>query len=210
MKTGAFITTCAFVAWATSTPTIAQIIEPPPWWHTNGPPAVRIVTPQQDQAFHVERDIHICAVSLNFTDAVTRVEFFAGNNSLGEITNGPSVFMDMRERFACITWSNAAPGAYALTAIATDRAGISVTSPPVDITVATNLPPVVRVVKPHNGAVIRGPTDINLCASAFDPDGSIARVTFYEGANVVGVVTGTPPRLLPHAEPAPWAGQRRT
>jgi hypothetical protein len=68
-----------------------------------------------------------------------------------------------------------------------------VTSPPVDITVTTNLPPLVRIVKPRDGAVILGPTNITLCASAFDRDGSVANVSFYGNGALIGVVTSSPP-----------------
>jgi hypothetical protein len=169
--------------------------------HTNGPPSVRIVTPQEDAALLAGHVIHICAVSLNFTDRVESVEFFAGTSSLGTVTNGSGLWLGQAslwfpEQFTCFAWSNAAPGAYSLTAQATDLAGLTVTSPPVSITVTTNLPPLVRIVKPHNGEFILGPTNIEICASAFDPDGTVASVTFYQGSTEIGVVTSAPPMYV--------------
>ena len=161
------------------------------WEGTNGPPLVRIVSPQEGQDFLVGREIHICAVALNFTDRVASVEFLAGTNVLGVVTNGLPLF-GLHEDFACFTWSNAAPGAYKLTAEATDVAGNSVTSAPVEITVVTDLPPVVRIVKPRNNAFILGPTNIMICASAFDPDGKVVDVAFFEGTNLLGVVSNSP------------------
>ncbi len=165
-----------------------------PEWPTNGPPLVRIITPQEGADFLFGRAINICAQALNFTDRVAQVQFFAGTNSLGTVTNMPSPWRDdFGGRFACITWNNAAPGAYTLLATATDLAGLSVTSAPVDIMVVTDLPPVVRIVSPRNEAQILGPTNVTITASAFDPDGRVASVRFFEGKNLLGVVSNTPP-----------------
>ncbi len=196
MRSIQFIGTGALMAWLAASQSFGQVTDPTIWWYTNGPPLVHIISPQEGESILTGGIIHICAVSLNFTDAVSRVEFLANNESLGTVTNTPTPWMPMGDRFACMTWSNAAAGAYTLKAIATDLAGISVTSAPVSINVVTNLPPLVRLVKPQDGAAILGPTNINVCASAFDPDGTVAQVAFYEGANLVGVVTSTPPAFV--------------
>src|SRR2546428_11882 len=41
-------------------------------------------------------------------------------------------------------------------------------------------------------ATVRGPTNITICAAAFDPDGSVTSVEFFEGTTSLGVVP-TPP-----------------
>ncbi|HTI70093.1 MAG TPA: Ig-like domain-containing protein [Candidatus Limnocylindria bacterium] len=51
---------------------------------------------------------------------------------------------------------------------------------------ATNLPPVVNLTWPTNGAVFTSPASINIQANASDPDGTITRVDFYNGAVKVG------------------------
>jgi chitinase len=111
---------------------------------------VEIIAPQEGATFLVGQVIHVCASSQNFTDVVARVEFFAGSNSLGVVTNGLYLWNsmrlgDLREQSSCITWSNAAAGAYILTARATDLAGNTVNSAPVDICVVTNIPPLVHI-----------------------------------------------------------------
>ena len=182
---------------ATTSLGLAQVKKPGQPSHTNGPPSVEIVTPQEGATFLLGHDIQICALSQDFTDAVTRVEFFAGTNSLGVVTNrlvvrSGKLVRELLEEFSCFTWRNAAAGAYALTAEARDLAGNSAKSAPVDITVVTNLPPRVSITQPRNDAVIVGPTNIMVCASAFDPDGTVARVQFFEGTTSLGVVTNTP------------------
>ncbi len=196
MRSTQFIGAGALLACLAANQSFGQVMDPTPWWHTNGPPLVHIISPQEGESILADRNIHICAVSLNFTDAVSRVEFLANDEILSIVTNTPTPWMPLGDRFACMTWSNAAPGEYTLRAIAIDLAGTSVTSAPVSINVVTNLPPLVRLVKPHNGAVILGPTNINVCASAFDRDGTVAEVAFYEGANLLGVVTSTPPAFV--------------
>jgi lysophospholipase L1-like esterase len=60
------------------------------------------------------------------TVAVAAVEFFAGATSLGVVTQAPFE----------ISWPDAAPGSYALTATATDTTTAAATSTPVPITVS--------------------------------------------------------------------------
>lgn len=57
-----------------------------------------------------------------------------------------------------------------------------------------NLPPVARIVRPLDGAVFLGPLDLRIAASAFDPDGWVRTVEFFEGTRSLGVWTNS---LLP-------------
>lgn len=54
----------------------------------------------------------------------------------------------------------------------------------------TNLPPLVKMFSPTNGAVFFSPTNIRLAALASDPDGSVYNVEFFAGTNSLGVVSG--------------------
>jgi hypothetical protein len=161
-------------------------------------PTVEIVTPSDGSMFLAPADIQIAALTAYFTDTVASVEFFAGTNSLGVVTNrskglggpGPSALPD---DLFWLAWTKVPPGDYALTATATDRAGNTVTSAAVDISVVTNFPPIVAITKPKNGAVILGPTDIKISAAAVDRDGgTVTRVEFFEGTTSLGVVTNIP------------------
>jgi len=105
-------------------------LPPPP---TKAAPVVAIVTPGNGTMFLAPVDIPICAVTDYFTDTVASVEFFAGTNSLGVVTNS---FLGLGEtercgqpgEYFCLTWTNVPPGAYALTARAKDLAGNTATS----------------------------------------------------------------------------------
>jgi len=70
--------------------------------------------------------IGLAADASGGTVAITSVEFFAGGTSLGVVTQAPFE----------ISWPDAAPGSYALTATATDTTTAAATSAPVQITVA--------------------------------------------------------------------------
>lgn len=158
---------------------------------TNATPAVRIIDPLEGEVFLVGADIQVCADVDGFTNPVASVEFWAGTNSLGLVTRS----LDHSDVY-CLTVSNLMAGNYTLTAVATDTTGNSATSAGVDISVVTNLPPKVRLVEPRNGAVLLGPTNIAISASAFDPDGTVASVAFFEGTNSLGVVPTPPPLLV--------------
>jgi hypothetical protein len=155
---------------------------------------VEIFAPHQGEVFMEGQDIGICALSQNFTDAVTQVEFFAGTTLIGVQTNHSTLWGGWSTaQPSCIIWSNATAGGYALTAVSTDLAGNSVTSAPVDITVATSLPPVVRILSPFYGQRFYAPANIEVCAGAFSPGGSISQVEFFNGTTSLGVMTaGTP------------------
>src|ERR1035441_5716398 len=165
--------------------------QPPP---TNRAPLVDIVTPSDGTMLLAPVNVHVCAVASYFTDTVASVEFFAGTNVLGVVTNSPGLLSwgdvcRLPVAYFCLTWTNVPPGAYALTATAKDLAGKSVTSAVVDISVVTNLPPHVVITKPYDGALILGPTNVNICATAFDPDnGRVTQVQFYEGTKSLGAL----------------------
>src|SRR5205823_4081018 len=91
----------------------------------------------------------------------------------------------------CLTWSNVPPGGYVLTARATDNGGASTVSDPVNITVKpgpppTNIPPVVRITSPANGALFHAPVDVPIYAYAHDSDDAVASVEFFAGSNSLG------------------------
>ena len=56
----------------------------------------------------------------------------------------------------------------------------------------TNIPPVVRITNPQNGAVFRAPIDIPLYAYATDPDDGIASVEFFANGNSLGLANHIP------------------
>jgi hypothetical protein len=55
-----------------------------------------------------------------------------------------------------------------------------------------NQPPVITMSNPADGATFTAPATITFSANASDTDGTVTRVEFYAGANMVGAVTSSP------------------
>ena len=126
-------------------------------------PGVRITSPANHATFYAPVDIPLFAyaglilpneLSPGLGLAVTNVEFFAGTNDLGLGFNLGSTVLPLSPIYAnivigrpilrlgkifCLTWSNAPPGTYALTAVGKAADGLSRTSPPVNITILTSV-----------------------------------------------------------------------
>jgi regulation of enolase protein 1 (concanavalin A-like superfamily) len=56
----------------------------------------------------------------------------------------------------------------------------------------TNVPPVISMTGPANGATFTAPATVSLTATASDSDGTIAKVDFYAGATLLGTATAAP------------------
>src|ERR1019366_10268560 len=129
---------------ATSAPVNIYVVSPPPL--SNRPPEVRITSPPNAASFRSPVNIPIYAYAHDPDGYVTSVEFRAGTSSLG--FGGPIVWgtntppTSYYSNYFSLVWSNALPGSYALTAIATDNSNSVAVSLPVNITVlAPSLPP---------------------------------------------------------------------
>jgi autotransporter-associated beta strand protein len=91
-----------------------------------GLPSVSIAGLASGNTFLPGANLPLQAVVINNTNPISQVAFYQGLTLVGASTTNP----------CGLTWSNMAPGSYTLTAVATDSAGLSVTSNPVNITVA--------------------------------------------------------------------------
>ncbi|HLZ53113.1 MAG TPA: Ig-like domain-containing protein [Verrucomicrobiae bacterium] len=158
---------------------------------TNAPPYVQLNSPSDGATFTAPATIGLRAYAVDLEDGFNlKVEFFAGTNSLGFGVFVPTMCPSPYCPFFALTWSNAPPGAYVLTAKATDTDGVSSVSGPVHILVtqsSSNAPPVVRITSPPNGAEFFAPLDIPLFAYAYDVGGSVTSVEFFDGANSLGL-----------------------
>jgi hypothetical protein len=90
------------------------------------PPTVQITAPASGSTFPFKSDITIKATASDSDGTVQKVEFFAGTTKLGQSTTAPY----------SLVWHRPGPGTYALTARATDNAGLMTTSAPVTVTVS--------------------------------------------------------------------------
>jgi hypothetical protein len=180
--------------------------------YTNVAPTVSFIRPTNNTSFLSRPDIVLSGRASDSNGWVTSVEFFAGSTSLATVTNEPFadgpwwrlparnarralppiIPVPQNNPYAAI-WTNVPPGVYALTAVATDNAGLQTTSAPVNITVTATLPtPVVRLVTPASGSSFPSNTPINLTAAAGETGDGIATVEFLAGGVSLGVVTNNP------------------
>jgi hypothetical protein len=155
---------------------------------TNGP-FVRITTPNDGAVFPAPANIPICADAGEIGGIVSTVEFFAGTTSIGIRTNNPISAGPINP--FCLIWSNVLAGDYILTAKATDTNGLTAVSAPVHISILSisNIPPVVRITSPANGAIFRAPVDIPIFAFARGVDDAIVSVEFFADTNNLGFGT---------------------
>jgi hypothetical protein len=124
-------------------------------------PTVALLSPPDGSVFQSPVDIRLVAAAEDPDGWVATVEFFAGTNSLGVITNHPwvldpisfsSLRLEERPEISPInpfilTWSNAPPGHHTLIAVATDNLGASSRSSPVEIcVVGPNVRPRVNII----------------------------------------------------------------
>jgi plastocyanin len=108
----------------------------------NVPPSVAITSPTNEATFAAPWTGKIQATVSDPDDTVSKVDFFAGTNRLGTVTNPPA-----GPSLTVLTVSNLAAGNYTLKAVATDSRGASTTVSNVLIKVVTPVPIVLSSLK---------------------------------------------------------------
>jgi len=110
----------------------------------NNPPTVALNSPQNNSSFTEPANITFSASAADSDGSVSKVEFFANNNKVGQSTTGtPFTF----------TWGGVAAGNYALFAVATDNFGATATSAVVNVSVTVSSAPTIVGKTPAPGAV---------------------------------------------------------
>ncbi len=89
----------------------------------NNPPSVALTAPSDSSTYAVPATVNLSATASDFDGQITRVEFFADDQRLGEDMAAPYSFV----------WNNAQTGVYALKALAYDDDGDVSESKPVEI-----------------------------------------------------------------------------
>jgi len=156
---------------------------------TNSAPSVTLIAPLNGATYSAPANITMTANASQPNGYISRVEFYQGANLLGSAYSAPYTLTQYGVPAG--TYS----GAYAFTARAVDNFGATATSTPAAVTVGSsggNQPPVVSLTSPANGSTYAAPATITLTANAYDPDGSIARVDFYQGAHLLGQLYSAP------------------
>jgi hypothetical protein len=94
--------------------------------NANNPPYIALTSPVDSAAFNAGSNIGLSAKATDFDGTVGKVEFFQGTTKLGDDAASPFT----------LSWNNVPAGFYVLTARATDSAGGSSISEPVEIFVS--------------------------------------------------------------------------
>jgi len=178
------------VNYVIGSPSSAVVFITPPGV-SNLPPAVSIISPTNGAVYNAPANISLIAKASDPDGTVTNVEYFAGTTDLGRglpLVLDPPGVNGVTGLVYFFNWQNIPAGSYPLTAVATDNGGLSTTSALVNITVLgqSNLPPVVSIVNPTNGAVYSAPANISLIARASEQDGTVSNVEFFAGTTDLG------------------------
>lgn len=144
----------------------------------NTAPTINITAPTNNTSTAAPANISINATAADTDGIVSKVEFYNGATKLGEDLSSPYSY----------SWTNVAAGIYKLTARATDDGGSVTTSAEITVTVTNpNETPVVSITSPVTNTVVNGtPASITINATASDPNGTVTKVDFYNGATFLG------------------------
>ncbi len=135
------------------------------------PPSISLLAPTNSTVWAAPATLALEASATNSDATISQVEFFAGTNSLGAVTNPPYA----------LTLANLAAGTYTFTAQAMNDLGDTNTSDTIQIVVEQ--PPVIAFLTPTNQARFSTDTPITLQVAASDSDGTITSIEFYSGTN---------------------------
>ena len=151
----------------------------------NAAPNVAVLLPATGSAFTTPAAIQVRASAGDTDGSVSHVDFFAGAQPIGNDSTSP---------YEAI-WTGASPGTYSITAVATDDTGNSTTSSPVTVTVSSpppNVPPTVSLTAPAAGSGFTVGDAVAVRATASDANGSVSRVDFYDGLQLIASDTTSP------------------
>ena len=190
----------------TSTSSVVNITvvsnTPPP----NVPFVVSFWYPTNGQTFTAPANIGVHALVTD-SNLVLTVQYFAGTTSIGIVSNTTGVMLTNTSAANpfFLAWNNVPAGSYTLTAVATDAAHLTATSPPVNITVLAPPPvrPSVYIYSPTNNSRFVAPTNLSLFARAVETTGTVQTVEFFAGHTSLGVVPNSSQVVFTNISTAP-------
>lgn len=139
----------------------------------NSSPVAHILSPAHGSVFRAPTDLAISAEAFDNDGYVTKVEFFADSQKLGEMAYPTSQYT------YTLPWNAVPLGTHHLTIKATDNVGAITESAPVAISVVTNIPPAVHFTSPSTGTEYRAPLWVVGTFEMSDVDGSVVKTEFF-------------------------------
>jgi hypothetical protein len=103
--------------------------------NTNTTQGVYITSPGNNAHYNTPARVAFSSFAQSSAGAVSLVEYFDGSTKIGQAASAPY----------SLTWSNGAIGTHPVRAVATYGAGLTMTSPPVSVTISTAPPPIAPV-----------------------------------------------------------------
>ncbi|WP_264531539.1 Ig-like domain-containing protein [Flavobacterium sp. N502540] len=146
----------------------------------NQPPTVSITSPADNTIYAPPATFAISATANDTDGSISKVEFYKGTTLLGTVNTSPYTF----------NWKNVAAGTYTLTAKAYDNNDGVTTSSAVSVKV--NQSPTVSITAPADNAIYAAPAFVTINATAADTDGTVSKVEFYNGINLIATSTTKP------------------
>jgi hypothetical protein len=145
-------------------------------------PVVSITNIANEAYFVTPSSISIQAEASDPDGTVNKVEFFADGVKLGESATAPYSY----------TWNNPSTGIHRLVAKATDdQSGVGSSKELTVIVYDAIGTPVVEITNPRNGAVMEGPTNLLIRATAYALNG-VTNVEFLANGAAFGNATSVP------------------
>lgn len=160
------------------------------------PFAVSFWYPTNGQGFVAPATVGVHALVTD-SNVVRIMQYFSGTSVIGTVTNTANTLLtnSTQSNPFFMSWSNVAVGGYTLRAVALDSMGRYATSPPVNISVTSAPPVVVRPAvyfySPTNGSSFGYPTNVMLYARAAESTGTVATVQFFANSVSLGTVSNS-------------------
>ena len=145
-------------------------------------PTVAVTAPAGGSALLVNTPVRVTAAATSPGGSIVQIQLLANGVDLGIATSFP---------FG-VTWTPSAPGAYALTAIATNSTGGKATSAPVMVSVGTGTAPAVVVASPVAGATFPAGIAQTLVANVTAGSSLVSSVQFLVNGIALGIDTTFP------------------
>jgi GH18 family chitinase len=149
----------------------------------NQAPIISVSNPSNNQNFAAAPStVSVLAAANDPDGTIALVEFYNGTTLLGSDNSAPYTY----------AWANLPQGAYTIKAKATDNGGATAWSSIVNFTVGTVANQLPTVSLNTNATAYTAAATVNMTALAADPDGTVAKVEFYEGTNLIATKITSP------------------